>query len=208
MKIDLNSEIQDKINHLKTTNILKNIENLTLREYVLLIQERLSYSSQLEKYLKKTINESNLQNHFELKNTLQENLKDEIGENNSEAHLIWRKRFLYALNIKENIPIKENIRNIETFNYHKLLGVIFYIEGTIPFEFSRLKVGREIHFPKLRYEEKEYFEDHIKHDAKEHYPLLIRAIKNINMNESEIKLFLEGMDYIHTIRIEFYKNTI
>lgn len=105
----------------------------------------------------------------------------------------------------ENLILNEKY-DCDDKSFFELLGIILYIEGTIPLEFSKLRLGREKYFPKLNKKAKIYFDDHIVHDANDHFPRLIKAVKNLPISDLEFEEIFLGINYMHKLRIDFYNS--
>ena len=169
-----------------------------------------------------------------LAETLQSNLNDETGtvEGKVEpklAHTNWRKDFYAALGVSAEelkfaaprVGTRAYVTELEHLSDDtklKIVGALLVLEYTIPHEFKRIQTGRDASFPgafvvqpldtaEIR-EQKErarlYIDDHIAHDARSHYPDLLKALQphlSMPANLAEVK---EGIQRIAEAKRLFY----
>lgn len=215
MEIDTNStyfiEIKNSINFLSNLEFYSNSNFLKKREFIEFISKRLNYSSYFEKLLITVLKESKKRNLIKLTNVLTDNLNDELGVVDNKinlklVHSYWRCNFLESLKIKtlKNDFFLSEFKKFENLDFYELLGVILYHEGTIPYEFNKIKIMRDKYFPNLEKKAKLYLDDHISHDAQDHYPKLINSIENLNLNTTNKSKVLDGIRLMKRLRGDFY----
>ena len=119
------------------------------------------------------------------------------------------KRFLMAIDqlIIQNKPFV-------------ILGAILMTRRLIPLEFRALQISRDFLFPNrfiiskadskevvLRKQQAcQYIDDHIMHDANEHYSDLLKSIEERGFSFSEWNDILKGIHIIKEYRNRFYNN--
>jgi pyrroloquinoline quinone (PQQ) biosynthesis protein C len=146
--------------------------------------------------------------------------------NAQKAHRTWRRDFYRALGISDQ-QIQDDDYNCVDFYVKDVMkmirehptpaflgGAVLFFEYHIPREFAKLRRGRDAIFAEkfidhgednaAMREEKHrarlYLDDHVLHDAGDHYPTLLRALQKYDSNEDLRK----GIRQMAEIKCEFY----
>ena len=190
-----------------------------------------------QRYLAAVHFEQLLEVGIERAQALIHNLQDErgISENGNPLptgpHEKWRQDFYTALGLDKD-TLAELEENESTQHYSqklqqliaegdvlKLAGAILFQEYSIPEEFKKLKVGRDLIFPqefiiqasdtaeqrRQKGYARLYIDHHITHDANQHYPELERALEKYGEEPEKLKKILDGIKVLAEARKNFFK---
>lgn len=134
---------------------------------------------------------------------------------NEKSHETWRRDFYTEIGVTKNdllnsLPSKETLMHkcvleslIFNSSYLKKAGAVLFLEGFIPQEFKILKTGRDFCFPETSQGGKLYIDDHILHDAKQHFPELLKDL--VLKSESELTEVLAGVKSMAKAKKVFYE---
>lgn len=169
---------------------------------------------------------------------LQANLNDELGideqgaQHIEKAHHTWRKDFYRALGISE-LELETTEPSRGTKAYHRILqmliasgdaykmaGALLVWEGTIPHEFNKIKIGRDLTFKQIfvdapgdtgalrdqKAKARLYIDDHITHDASSHFPMLFKALEPHTSSWGEMRRIKQGAKLIIKAKKAFYQS--
>jgi len=174
----------------------------------------------------------------ELAETLAQNLRDEQGLDSQGRslqigpHESWRQDFYNALGLDGNAlssaepldgtkeygaTLKQLIDNKDGLT---VTGALLIQEYSIPEEFKRIKVGRDLTFPaqfvptdsdtpEQRLQKQAarlYIDHHIGHDATKHYPDLERTISKYSADPESLAKIMRGMEIISNAKQKFYES--
>lgn len=174
----------------------------------------------------------------ELVDALVSNLQDERGIDaqgnllSTGSHEKWRRDFYGALGLEEDAlssaePLEgtrmydESLKHlIDAGDVLTIAGAILLQEFSIPEEFKRIKIGRDLTFPdQFTTQSKDtseqrlkkgfarlYIDHHIVHDATSHYPNLERALMKYADDPVNVSQILTGVEMIHVAKQYFYKS--
>jgi len=148
-----------------------------------------------------------------------------------QAHETWRQNFYHALGI-ETAQVAAAKNFVGTRVYQQMMarlcakgsdplvmaGALLFLEHSIPHEFKRVQAGRDKTFPalfvvtendapKVRWRKElacHYIDDHIRHDAKAHYPDLRRALACHVGDAAAMGRIKQGVDLALGAKKEFY----
>lgn len=209
---------------------------LTQNEWLEFAKQRYLAARQFEALLKVGIQKAKEAGDEELVEALASNLRDEEGRDKTGnplptgSHEKWRQDFYNALGLDGHAlssaePFEgtkqydATLRElIETGNIFTVAGALLLQEYSIPEEFKRIRIGRDLTFPdkfvlqptdqhKIRRQKgfaRLYIDHHIAHDATSHYPELERAIIKYASNPDTLVKLFEGMDIINAAKKKFY----
>lgn len=174
----------------------------------------------------------------ELVEALASNLRDEKGLNSQGQplqigpHEKWRQDFYNALGLDGHAlasaaPLSGTQeydatlrRLIDTEDALTVAGALLIQEYSIPKEFERIKIGRNLTFPdqfvatendtpeqrRQKQAARLYIDHHIAHDEHSHYPDLERAISKYAGDQENLAKIMNGMGIISEAKQKFYKS--
>jgi hypothetical protein len=201
--------------------LVRALDNATLKPGQLLKFCRFRYTaaSKFELLLERAMQLAESTGKLELANELRENLDDERGEGRSTgkgAHREWRKDFLDSLEVEARPDASMGPYEFSREDdLPTLVGMLIAAEYTIPLEdrpaLKSLRRAFPDKFTNVKDEGSEeqkrtsrYLVDHIKHDAQQHFPDLMRAvIYDLNRLGDKEKL-ASGIIRFARERYEFY----
>ncbi len=201
-------------------------------------KQRYLAARHFEELLKAGIKKAQEIGDQELVEALSSNLRDEEGINaqgqplQTGSHEKWRQDFYNALGLdghalasaeslegtKEyDTTLKQLIDNEDALT---VSGALLIQEYSIPEEFKRIKVGRDLTFPAQfvttdtdSHEQRRqkgfarlYIDHHIAHDATSHYPDLERAISKYAADPESLAKIMRGMEIISAAKQKFYQS--
>lgn len=209
--------------------------SLSKEEWRLFAAQRYLAAHDFENLLEVSVEEAKNLGFKHLAEVLQSNLNDEKGvdaDGNALAegsHAKWRQDFYSALGLPpEILDSKVALAGTKKYcdllsnliverNLMKILGALLMLEYSIPEEFKRIKVGRDLTFkdefvfestdsPEVRRKKgfaRLYIDHHIYHDAESHYPDLEEAVFEI-IDEEAMNDLLEGIRLLGEAKSNFY----
>ena len=168
-----------------------------------------------------------------LDTVLHQNLDDEQGVDAQGNHHFDREHETYQQNYLGSLGLGEDIQSqthllpcvampsmaeLENESSFSLLGSLLVLENLIPLEFRAIKNNRDHLFPEvfvmndtdseaLKDEKAKaacYIDDHIIHDAKIHYPMLLSALDDYVHSSSLVKEVQRGIERMRASRLRFY----
>jgi hypothetical protein len=174
----------------------------------------------------------------ELEEVLAANLRDERGLNSVGQklkigpHSKWRKDFHEALGVDSSSlettspsagtqEYNAAIRGlIDSENVLTVAGALLFQEYSIPHEFERIQIGRDITFPSLFVVEPDdttaqrraklasrlYLDHHIAHDANLHFPALMESIHKYVHVQGSLRDILNGIFIVSEAKKRFYES--
>jgi hypothetical protein len=142
------------------------------------------------------------------------------------AHRTWRRDFYGALGITEQQIHDDDYNCVEFYvtDIMKMIrehptpaflgGAVLFSEYHIPREFAKLRRGRDVVFSEKFIDQREddanlreekyrarlYLDDHVMHDAGDHYPALLDALKKYDCDQDLRK----GIRHMAEIKFDFY----
>lgn len=155
------------------------------------------------------------------------------GEQNTErAHALWRHDFYEAIGVRQEdlqtaVPLEGTaeyfriVRNIiDRGDFAFIAGGILQTEATLPVEFRKLQIGRDKTFPEVflgqpddtpekvsaRSRAKLYLDDHIVHDARDHYPQLLGSLEKVSVDCEVATRIGAGIDRMRHAKRLFYES--
>ncbi|MBV8124435.1 MAG: hypothetical protein JOY60_16155 [Burkholderiaceae bacterium] len=145
------------------------------------------------------------------------------------SHLNWKIDYLRALGLEADVPefplLPGTQRHVEAFLALEREGTLFSISGAllsleniIPLEYRAASWSRDHLFPEIfnlgeadtpqvqqeKIRARKYMDDHIIHDAKYHFPLLLRALEKYEGNADLMREIHCGIDLVNHYRKQFY----
>jgi hypothetical protein len=168
--------------------------------------------------LEKIRAEAKIPGYTNLVQAIEINISDEIGRSSDGtiheelAHSTWRDWYLARIGVKvgsftKDFPaVKEYnqfiSQSIQDNNLSYLIGVLLFLEASIPTEFSFILLKMKEFFTDTDIKREKYLVDHIHHDASSHYPDLLHSIPpDVDMGTIQ-----KGIDDIFTIKVHFYES--
>ncbi len=147
------------------------------------------------------------------------------------SHTKWRKDFYSVIGVTDEIiqntlPLEgtelysKELEKLAQDDVLKIAGALLVLEFTIPNEFKKIQSGRDKTFAKEFVEAPDdsqeikkqkaksrlYIDDHIVHDARSHYPDLLRAVGSYLSSEINFLLIKEGIIQIANAKEMFYQS--
>lgn len=170
--------------------------------------------------------------HFNAKEELGIKKTAALGMITENSHDERRKEFLKSFGIGtkklKNTTLYEGTNAyievleelIQSDDYLEMAGAILLIENNVPGEFSKIITGLESNFPeryatkaaddhneKLRkLRARKYIDNHIEHDSKRHFPVLLRELEKHANDPEKLQSILSGLQKISEAKIRFYED--
>ncbi len=211
---------------------------LTQDEWREFAKQRYLAARHFEALLKAGIQKAKEAGDEELVEALSSNLRDEEGFDKTGnplptgSHEKWRQDFYNALGLDGHalssaaafdgtMQYDGTLRElIEAGDILTVSGALLLQEYSIPEEFKRIRIGRDLTFPdqfvlqptdpsEMRRQKgfaRLYIDHHIAHDATSHYPELERAIIKHARNPDALAKIFEGMNIISAAKRKFYES--
>jgi hypothetical protein len=145
-------------------------------------------------------------------------------------HRNWKINYLRSLGIEADLkdfPLLRDTRaHVEAFleieaggNLFSIAGALLSLENIIPLEYRAAVSSRDHLFPEIfchadgetaeSHEQKElarqYLNDHIIHDSKTHFPMLLHALAKYEKESAVVTEIRAGIDMVNTYRKQFYR---
>lgn len=150
----------------------------------------------------------------------------------SRAHSTWRQDFYGRLDITDQLLTQSTAIEgtlqyqqalkglIASDNIYLIAEALLALEASIPAEFKRIQKARDCIFPELfldqptdsitiksqKQKARLYLDDHIIHDAKEHYPELLIALESSSKSAEDIIQIITGIRKVCEAKKKFYSN--
>ena len=236
----LHSRLKEITERIINNPVLDAVENgeLTPDEWREFAQQRYLAALHFEELLEAGIKKAQEMQDQELAKALADNLRDEQGINRygqplaTGSHEKWRQDFYNALGLDSHAlssaepldgtkeydaTLKQLIDNEDTLT---IAGALLIQEYSIPEEFKRIKVGRDLTFPaqfvttdsdtpeqrRKKQAARLYIDHHIGHDATKHYPDLERAISKYSVDPESLAKIMRGMEIISNAKQRLYES--
>lgn len=236
----LHSHLREITERIINNPVLDAVENgeLTQDEWREFAKQRYLAALHFEELLEAGIRKAQEMRDQELAEALADNLRDEQGINKygqplaTGSHEKWRQDFYNALGLdghalssadpldgtKEyDATLKQLIDNEDGLT---VAGALLIQEYSIPEEFKRIKIGRDLTFPaqfvtadsdtpeqrRQKQAARLYLDHHIGHDATQHFPDLKRAISKYSADPESLAKIMRGVEIINIAKQRFYEN--
>jgi len=157
--------------------------------------------------------------------------RDEHGIEHAERnHRNWKLAYLCALNLnveRPDFPLLPSTRaHSDAFleleasaGVLRMAGALLSLENIIPLEYRAAIRSRDHLFPQLfciddgdgpdtrrrKMAARQYLDDHVVHDASEHFPQLLQALEKYQDNPASMGEIRAGIDFVNRHRKNFYE---
>jgi pyrroloquinoline quinone (PQQ) biosynthesis protein C len=236
----IHSRLRETTESMINNPVLEAVEsgNLSQDEWREFAKQRYLAARHFEELLKAGIEKAQEIQDQELVEALSSNLRDEEGVNEhgqplqTGSHEKWRQDFYNALGLDGHaLSSAEPLdgtkeydstlrRLIDNEDVLTVAGALLIQEYSIPEEFKRIQVGRDLTFPaefvtnssdsseqrRQKGFARLYIDHHIAHDARSHYPDLERAISKYSADPESLAKIMRGMEIISTAKQKFYES--
>ncbi|MCB9798815.1 hypothetical protein H6758_03765 [Candidatus Nomurabacteria bacterium] len=202
-------------------------------EFLCFVCERVDSARVFLDLLKKMIHVCQGDQDLLLRKAIEENLHDErgVGKGKSASHDKWREDYLEGIQKLHHERVcccdhtchfvyKQVFRDaVMRGDKGEMLGVLLYLERVIPIEFAFIRSYQDKVFcgifvysqidthqqRAIKRKLRRYLDDHIVHDAVDHYPKLLQAIQLSGSDLSMQEKIAYGAKIIHRAKLLSYE---
>ncbi|MEK7105154.1 MAG: hypothetical protein AAB865_00495 [Patescibacteria group bacterium] len=230
-RIRIVKELNEMIKDFKKNPLLPLVqEEASPEQWKAFAAKRLQSATAFEAVLGKAIALSATCGHDAVHSALTENLSDEIGRQSdgsidtTRAHDGWRKDFARALQLPASSGYPDYdlmMSNVASSSEPFLVyGVLLALERLIPVEFTYIREGMDTLFPSVfvvsakdskevrsnKLKARHYIDDHIDHDARQHFPDLLDALEQISPDAKALTQLSKAIALVATAKRTFYND--